>query len=567
MATAKFPRRQSQRRLGLTSQSLGYNLLQTLPLACEARILTEDEINAPPRESSDEQSISAPDSDDDFADYDRLKKKPRILVNNLHDESGNRQPASSALPVAPSNIAATTYHVTGRPSLNAIGHSRSSQGPEEEEDDGNDDLKRMKAITKHYENRRSYSFQASNIHTTAAGKENRLPSIHRDIKKSFSSKMAPKRKRKIIVPYCEPELIAMSVANGTKRAKRISSNKSRKTPLSNSNSPRKQRSSRPRFNPPLQSPSSPCQTPKSSPSAFKRPPMFTRSSNDSRRKQACVVFQQPSVTTDCIDSDDTDFLNSSLSQRAQTPVFDVDDKERSSPISILSATPERSDWTSPREVKSFTVMKACPMCNSLVDKIFMEEHLPTKRPTVKEQTKFCKTHRLKDAHDAWIRNGYPTDIKWTKFDAKLRRHHPDIKAILKSQRPSFYRDAFAKHIASGQNRTLQQQLARETDIEGLSSGYYGSKGTKLITQNILHAFSPMLRRLAATDKLIVDGGVSGYIQAVLAPEMAVLLVQEDMRVDEERAREILRESEAIGNLVNEEEDEVVLGGDDEEKEE
>ena len=166
----------------------------------------------------------------------------------------------------------------------------------------------------------------------------------------------------------------------------------------------------------------------------------------------------------------------------------------------------------------------------------------------------------------WIKNGYPDskDLNWQSFDVRLRRHHPELKAILRSDRPSFYRDALAKHVATGYNRTLQQRLARGGNVEGLSSGYYGSRGTKLITQNILHAFSSILRSLATTDELIAASGVAGYVQAVLAPEMAVLLVREDMGVGEERAREVLKESEAIGNLVNEEEDEVVVGGDEEE---
>lgn len=51
--------------------------------------------------------------------------------------------------------------------------------------------------------------------------------------------------------------------------------------------------------------------------------------------------------------------------------------------------------------------------------------------------------------------------------------------------------------------------------------------------------------------------MAAYIQAVLVPELATLLVMDDMKVDEEGARAILRDTVEIGNLVNEEEDEVV----------
>lgn len=71
------------------------------------------------------------------------------------------------------------------------------------------------------------------------------------------------------------------------------------------------------------------------------------------------------------------------------------------------------------------------------------------------------------------------------------------------------------------------------------------------------SFAPKVRRLAASDKLIASVGVAGYVQAVLAPELAVMLVMEDMRVDEDGARAILRDSKAIGDLLNEEEDEMI----------
>lgn len=71
------------------------------------------------------------------------------------------------------------------------------------------------------------------------------------------------------------------------------------------------------------------------------------------------------------------------------------------------------------------------------------------------------------------------------------------------------------------------------------------------------SFAPKVRRLAASDKLIASAGVAGYVQAVLAPELAVMLVMEDMRVDEDEARAILRNSKEIGDLLNEEEDEMI----------
>jgi hypothetical protein len=76
-------------------------------------------------------------------------------------------------------------------------------------------------------------------------------------------------------------------------------------------------------------------------------------------------------------------------------------------------------------------------------------------------------------------------------------------------------------------------------------------------QNIITRFTAKLRRLSAKDKLISSNSVSRYVQAVLAPELAVMLVKEDMGVDDEGARALLRDSAALGNLLNEEEDEEI----------
>ena len=72
--------------------------------------------------------------------------------------------------------------------------------------------------------------------------------------------------------------------------------------------------------------------------------------------------------------------------------------------------------------------------------------------------------------------------------------------------------------------------------------------------NIIARFTTKLRRLSTEDRLISSNSVSRYVQAVLAPEMAFMLVKEDMGVDDETARALLRESAALGNLLNEEED-------------
>jgi hypothetical protein len=63
-------------------------------------------------------------------------------------------------------------------------------------------------------------------------------------------------------------------------------------------------------------------------------------------------------------------------------------------------------------------------------------------------------------------------------------------------------------------------------------------------------FSRRLTRLAKEDKIITQAGPVGYSQSVLVPELAVRLIKEDMKVDEETARQIMRESIDLGEKVN-----------------
>ena len=63
-----------------------------------------------------------------------------------------------------------------------------------------------------------------------------------------------------------------------------------------------------------------------------------------------------------------------------------------------------------------------------------------------------------------------------------------------------------------------------------------------------------IRRLLARDKIMASLSPAGYVQAVLVPEIGLRLVMEDMHVEQDEARQIMRESKAIGDLLNEEQE-------------
>lgn len=78
-------------------------------------------------------------------------------------------------------------------------------------------------------------------------------------------------------------------------------------------------------------------------------------------------------------------------------------------------------------------------------------------------------------------------------------------------------------------------------------------------ESIINQFADKIRHLAALDDLLSlgGGGITGYAQSVLVPELAVCLIKEDMHVNDDEARKVLSESTKIGRLVHEEEEERV----------
>lgn len=69
--------------------------------------------------------------------------------------------------------------------------------------------------------------------------------------------------------------------------------------------------------------------------------------------------------------------------------------------------------------------------------------------------------------------------------------------------------------------------------------------------------------------MVAGGGVSGFVQRVLVPELVCRLVGEDMGIadgDEDEVRRVVEEGVELGALLCEEEEEVVEGGEDGEEE-
>jgi hypothetical protein len=183
----------------------------------------------------------------------------------------------------------------------------------------------------------------------------------------------------------------------------------------------------------------------------------------------------------------------------------------------------------------------CPMCKNPVDP---EELKIRGDMNIRQQEKFCRDHQKKDAKEEWTSKGYP-EIDWDSLDARISQHHGFIKRLVNGA-DCHYRDMLDEKVKAGKDRTL---LKSESS---LTPGYYGTRGLQAISENLMSKFTPLLKKRVVKDRLMAARGVTGFVQSVLVPEVAILLIEEDMNIVAHEAMAVLKESVNIGELVHEE---------------
>ncbi|KAK3355117.1 RTC4-like domain-containing protein [Neurospora tetraspora] len=207
----------------------------------------------------------------------------------------------------------------------------------------------------------------------------------------------------------------------------------------------------------------------------------------------------------------------------------------------------------------------CPMCDEEVDKSFFEG-FKAKHPrmTLHQEQQFCQSHKRDSANKEWLEKGYP-DIDWTVMDKRIKKHYDFLRSVLNGGE-SYYATVFSNKIKSGQNKTLLKSDGN------LTPGYYGMRGLRIMSEHLVNNFSSELRNRAVQDRLVSKRGYMVYVQSVLVPELAVRLIMEDriqqanQEVTEEEARNIMKDSVWVGELLNEEDADHVLYEDEEDEE-
>ncbi|KAJ5897468.1 hypothetical protein N7504_007756 [Penicillium tannophilum] len=287
-------------------------------------------------------------------------------------------------------------------------------------------------------------------------------------------------------------------------------------------------------------------------------PKKSKSSTEVKKKAPSPQFKMPpAIQTDL-------FPASSLgasSRDVQLNAGDLSsDSSLSTPLSspsssIMDAMQRETGFESGADRRSPSPPRKalCPMCNAEVDPEILRQFQAQPKQRLREQQRFCASHKQDTATKEWEAQGYP-DINWDTFEHRLEGYFPDMDKYLDPEEPSYYRNILESAQKAGKNL----RLTLDGDgIEVISCGYYGTKGAQKMLYAVMERFGVRLRRLAKDDPLVAKMGVVGYAQSVIVPELATRLIGEDMDVHASAAREIMRQSIEIGQKLNPQLDDVV----------
>lgn len=328
-------------------------------------------------------------------------------------------------------------------------------------------------------------------------------------------------------------------------------------------------------------------TPRKPQGALFRPPERTPSTRNKTPKQKVKDIEVPPSSTKLQEKfiefkipEDVGLPKSTSTSTDLSIIFDVDDladvqcRKRSSSTSSLSSIDSMASLELTQEQKNHlendvasqtpipTDCTRCPLCHHIVK---LPTNSPQSNPTnlsLRKQQIFCTQHRLRDADTEWKQKGYPT-IDWDILEkTRIPDHIPQLRQVLYRKHPSFYLDHLESKLkeARGNQSKIRSYLATDI-VEVVKPGYYGPKGAKVMGNRITTDMANHLKRSLKTDKTVRAVGVSGFVSAVLLPELLLRVVMEDMDItDEDEARELVSRSTEAGMLIWPDDDHVVPDG-------
>nr|POE49439.1 hypothetical protein CFP56_50356 [Quercus suber] len=224
----------------------------------------------------------------------------------------------------------------------------------------------------------------------------------------------------------------------------------------------------------------------------------------------------------------------------------------SSPLSSVPESPGRGEsggGSHAPDEQNLSSHLECAICGAEVSRALREDYEDThthgRGLNYKWQQRFCRHHKQHESRDVWRQRGYP-DIDWENLGARLkaRAYTKHLKNVLRGETASIYRDRLAQRLEGGGVWSVQKSMASK-----------GKAGANVGTEYIVAKFADEIRDRSIHDSLVaaagVQGGVSGFVQAVLVPELAVCLIEDDLGPETgQSAAAVIAESGDLGELLN-----------------
>ncbi|KAJ3022893.1 hypothetical protein HKX48_004936 [Thoreauomyces humboldtii] len=245
--------------------------------------------------------------------------------------------------------------------------------------------------------------------------------------------------------------------------------------------------------------------------------------------------------------------------------------------SIVMASPPRTakkrftdltfafDSPDPLTVKTPTTSSLppeCPQCLRPLPQPFsktLARHLRIlRKPFISSTERSAATNAICRIHIAETRiipsgisKGYPQTLDASSIGKRVKRLTVPLFNIIKFVAPSHFRKralAFYKEVGE---RRAQGAEGRLKAVAGLSCGYYGTKGGRAISEACFDIF---MRAKDGEKPLLTNDATSPlppieFLQDVLVPEAAVMLIMEDQKMDWHCAHALLNESAEYGTAM------------------
>ncbi|KAI7878920.1 hypothetical protein K492DRAFT_208630 [Lichtheimia hyalospora FSU 10163] len=208
-------------------------------------------------------------------------------------------------------------------------------------------------------------------------------------------------------------------------------------------------------------------------------------------------------------------------------------------------------------------------------KELLKKQMKVKRPVDGlEQHFFCRLHRaeLIVRKEGRAKN-YPEDIRFNDIHSRLERLRGELEKIIRQEKKSQFRDIALKAYEEMGKNKARSTLGVMARVDNIMTGYYGSKGSAVIQDALSTMFlhTGMLTNALTTPQLPLE-----YLQQVLVPEAALVLIRQDLfNADakgrsrarfptseelahyNEQAEQVLKDSSEFGKLVHMAENEII----------